>query len=140
MSNNNVSKILLLTCTALHDAIGKDHRDIIHCFMNTPGTDFTLKNSRGFNVLHHAALKGNSYAVGKLLSKCRQLVDVKKDDGFAAIHLAGLNGHFMVVESLIQEGQAEIDIRNNRKQTALTLAAAQGHCGLVELLVSKGGK
>jgi E3 ubiquitin-protein ligase mind-bomb len=45
--------------TALHDAIGKDHRDIIHFFVNTPGTDFTLKNNRGFNVLHHAALKGN---------------------------------------------------------------------------------
>ena len=28
--------------------------------VNYPTIDFTLRNKRGFNVLHHAALKGNN--------------------------------------------------------------------------------
>ena len=46
--------------TALHDAIGKEKQDIIEGLINFPSIDFTLKNKRGFNVLHHAALKGNN--------------------------------------------------------------------------------
>jgi len=40
-------------------------------------------------------------AVHKILTKARQLVDVKKDDGFAALHLAALNGHLRTAETLI---------------------------------------
>jgi E3 ubiquitin-protein ligase mind-bomb len=90
-----------------------------------PGVDFTLKNKRGFNVLHHAALKGNNFATERLLGRTRQLVDVKKDDGFAALHLACLNGHRAVAETLLAQGQAEVDLRNNRKQTPLLLAVSQ---------------
>ena len=90
------------------------------------GTDFTLRNKRGFNVLHHAALKGKHVATKKLLSVARQLVDVKKDDGFSALHLAAINGHTDVVSILIRKGRADIDLRNNRNQTALLLAVSQG--------------
>ncbi|XP_022903103.2 E3 ubiquitin-protein ligase MIB2 [Onthophagus taurus] len=121
--------------TALHDAIGKDNYQVIDLLCSAPGTDFTLKNKRGFNVLHHAALKGKNQATKKLLSKARQLVDVKKDDGFSALHLAALNGHKDVVKTLIQIGQADIDLRNNRNQSALLLAVSQGHCGVIELLI-----
>jgi len=61
----------------------------------------------------------------KLLSKARQLVDVKKDDGFSALHLACLNGHYGVSKVLLEEGQAEIEITNHRKQTPLHLAVSQ---------------
>jgi len=100
--------------------------------------DFTLRNNRGFNVLHHAALKGNHYAIERLLSTARQLVDVKKDDGFSALHLACLNGHYGVTKALVEEGQADIEIRNNRKQTPLHLAVSQGYCGIVEFLIGQG--
>ncbi|KAH1024185.1 E3 ubiquitin-protein ligase MIB2 [Dendroctonus ponderosae] len=122
--------------TALHDAIGKDSLQIIELICTTPGVDFTLRNKRGFNVLHHAALKGKNAATKQLLHHARQLVDVKKDDGFSALHLAALNGHKDVVETLIKTGKAEIDLRNNRNQTALLLAVSQGHCDVIELLVS----
>ena len=46
--------------SALHDAIGKEKQDIIEGLINFPTIDFTLKIKRGFNVLHHAALKGNN--------------------------------------------------------------------------------
>ncbi|XP_067011890.2 E3 ubiquitin-protein ligase MIB2 [Anabrus simplex] len=122
--------------TALHDAIGKDSTEIIDLLCNVPGVDFTLKNKRGFNVLHHAALKGNNFATERLLARTRQLIDVKKDDGFAALHLACLNGHRAVAETLLAQGQAEVDLRNNRKQTPLLLAVSQGHCSVIELVVS----
>lgn len=124
--------------TALHDAIGKDNLEILDLLVNYPGIDFTLKNKRGFNVLHHAALKGNNTATEKILQKCRQIVDMKKDDGFAPLHLAALNGHRDVTNTLLATGQADIEIRNNRQQTPLLLAVSQGHAGLMELLVSKG--
>ncbi|XP_071451950.1 E3 ubiquitin-protein ligase MIB2 [Hetaerina americana] len=125
--------------TALHDAIGKESLEIIDMLCHVPGVDFTLKNKRGFNVLHHAALKGNNFATERLLSQARQLVDVKKDDGFAALHLSALNGHRAVAETLLVQGQADVDLRNNRKQTPLLLAISQGHCSVVELLISSGG-
>ena len=46
--------------TALHDAIGKDNKEIVEMLVAHPGIDFTLRSKRGFNVLHHAALKGNN--------------------------------------------------------------------------------
>ncbi|XP_060518336.1 E3 ubiquitin-protein ligase MIB2 isoform X2 [Cylas formicarius] len=122
--------------TALHDSIGKDNHQAIELLCSAPAVDFTLRNKRGFNVLHHAALKGKNIATQKLIMHARQLVDVKKDDGFAALHLAALNGHKDVVETLVRQGQADIDLRNNRNQTALLLAVSQGHSGVIELLVN----
>jgi len=100
------------------------------------GIDLTLKNNRGFNVLHHAALKGNNAAMEKLLSFARQLVNIKKDDGFAALHLACLNGHRAVAETLLLQGNGDVNLRNNKKQTPLLLAVSQGHSAVVELLIS----
>ncbi|XP_038075224.1 E3 ubiquitin-protein ligase MIB2-like isoform X1 [Patiria miniata] len=124
--------------TALHDAIAKNCKDIIDMLTEVDGADFTLTNQRGFNVIHHAALKGNHYATEKLVVKARQLVNLKKDDGFSALHLAALNGHGDVAEALIAKGQADIDIQNNRKQTPLLLTVGQGHTAALERLVSKG--
>uniref|UniRef100_A0A1Y1NC46 RING-type E3 ubiquitin transferase n=1 Tax=Photinus pyralis TaxID=7054 RepID=A0A1Y1NC46_PHOPY len=121
--------------TALHDAIGKDSYQVIELLCTAASTDFTLKNKRGFNVLHHAALKGKNFATRKLLAQARQLVDTKKDDGFSALHLAALNGHRDVVDTLIRIGQADIDLRNNRNQSALLLSVSQGHCSVIELLI-----
>ncbi|XP_034052266.1 E3 ubiquitin-protein ligase MIB2 isoform X2 [Gymnodraco acuticeps] len=124
--------------TPLHDAIAKDFRNIIEILVLVPNIDFTQQNHRGFNLLHHAALKGNKLATEKILGRARQLVDVKKEDGFSALHLAALNNHRDVAEILVKEGRCEINIRNNRNQTALQLAVTQGHTDLVQLLVSEG--
>ncbi|KAM4610555.1 E3 ubiquitin-protein ligase MIB2 isoform 1-T1 [Polymixia lowei] len=124
--------------TPLHDAIAKDFRNIIDILAVVPNIDFTQQNNRGFNLLHHAALKGNKLATEKILARARQLVDVKKDDGFSALHLAALNNHHDVAEILIKEGRCEVNIRNNRNQTPLQLAVMQGHSELVQLLVADG--
>ncbi|XP_064156928.1 E3 ubiquitin-protein ligase MIB2 isoform X4 [Anguilla rostrata] len=124
--------------TPLHDAIAKDFRAIIEILTVVPNIDFTQQNNRGFNLLHHAALKGNKLAMEKILARARQLVDVKKEDGFSALHLAALNNHRDVAEILIKEGRCDVNIRNNRNQTPLQLAVTQGHAELVQLLVSEG--
>ncbi|TKS77201.1 E3 ubiquitin-protein ligase MIB2 [Collichthys lucidus] len=124
--------------TPLHDAIAKDFRNIIEILVLVPNIDFTQQNHRGFNLLHHAALKGNKLATEKILARARQLVDVKKEDGFSALHLAALNNHRDVAEILIKEGRCDINIRNNRNQTPLQLAVTQGHIDLVQLLVAEG--
>ncbi|XP_075948831.1 E3 ubiquitin-protein ligase MIB2 isoform X2 [Anarhichas minor] len=124
--------------TPLHDAIAKDFRNIIEILVLVPNIDFTQQNHRGFNLLHHAALKGNKLATEKILGRARQLVDVKKEDGFSALHLASLNNHRDVGEILVKEGRCDINIRNNRNQTPLQLAVTQGHTELVQLLVSEG--
>ena len=46
--------------TALHDGIGKESKEIVEMLVSCATIDLTLRNKRGFNVLHHAALKGNS--------------------------------------------------------------------------------
>uniref|UniRef100_A0A4W5KIA0 E3 ubiquitin-protein ligase MIB2 n=1 Tax=Hucho hucho TaxID=62062 RepID=A0A4W5KIA0_9TELE len=89
--------------TPLHDAIAKDFRNIIEILVVVPNIDFTQQNNRGFNLLHHAALKGNKLATEKILARARQLVDVKKEDGFSALHLAALNNHRDVAEILVKE-------------------------------------
>uniref|UniRef100_A0A8C7H6A1 E3 ubiquitin-protein ligase MIB2 n=1 Tax=Oncorhynchus kisutch TaxID=8019 RepID=A0A8C7H6A1_ONCKI len=124
--------------TPLHDAIAKDFRNIIEILVVVPNIDFTQQNHRGFNLLHHAALKGNKLATEKILARARQLVDVKKEDGFSALHLASLNNHRDVAEILVKEGRCDVNIRNNRNQTPLQLAVTQGHGDLVQLLVVEG--
>ncbi len=125
--------------TALHDAIGKDSGEILVMLASVPGCDFSLKNNRGFNALHHAALKGNNLAVEKILERSRQLVDVRKDDGFTALHLAALNGHVLIARTLFCLGHCRLDAKTNRGQTALMLAAAHAHASVVDLLVRADG-
>ena len=49
--------------TVLHDAIAKDFIEIVEVLVNFRGVDLSIKNKRGFNCLHHAALKGNARLV-----------------------------------------------------------------------------
>ncbi|XP_038603316.1 E3 ubiquitin-protein ligase MIB2 [Tachyglossus aculeatus] len=124
--------------TPLHCAISADAKGIIELLTEVPNVDFTVPNHQGFNLLHHAALKGNRLAVKKILARARQLVDAKKADGFSALHLAALNNHLEVAEILIKEGRCDVNIRTNRNQSPLHLAVIQGHLRLVPLLVSAG--
>ena len=106
--------------------------------------DFTIKNKRGFNALHYAALKGNLAATKSILSNASEtldhngsrLIDLKKDDGYTALHLACLNGHKHVASYLI-ENNANLEAADNRGQTVLHSAVHQGQAAIVELLLSK---
>ena len=45
--------------TPLHDAIAKERNEIVKLLIDA-GADLKIPNDRGFNALHHGALKGNS--------------------------------------------------------------------------------
>ncbi|XP_040581824.1 E3 ubiquitin-protein ligase MIB2 isoform X1 [Lepeophtheirus salmonis] len=122
--------------TALHEAMVLNNTSIIELLVNYPKTDFRLKNSRDFNCLQFAALKGNTTALKSILVKARQLAEVKKSDGFSPLHLAALNGHYSIVKILLKVGKCSVDIFDNRGQNPLHLASGQGHAAIVELLVN----
>ncbi|XP_042807580.1 E3 ubiquitin-protein ligase MIB2 isoform X4 [Panthera leo] len=126
--------------TPLHCAIsaGAGASGIVEVLTEVPGIDVTATNSQGFTLLHHAALKGHTLAVRKILARARQLVDAKKEDGFTALHLAALNNHREVIQILIREGRCDVNVRNRQLQSALHLAVQQAHAGLVPLLVDAG--
>ena len=48
--------------TGLHDIISKKPQtnEIIDLILSSPTIDLLIKNKRGFNPIHHAALKGNA--------------------------------------------------------------------------------
>jgi E3 ubiquitin-protein ligase mind-bomb len=50
--------------TALHDIIGKEvgkeSKQIIDMLLATPSINLSIRNKRGFNILHYASLKGNA--------------------------------------------------------------------------------
>uniref|UniRef100_A0A8C5SUI3 E3 ubiquitin-protein ligase MIB2 n=1 Tax=Laticauda laticaudata TaxID=8630 RepID=A0A8C5SUI3_LATLA len=117
--------------TPLHYAIIADFKCIIETLTEVPGIDFTIQNQQGFNLLHHAALKGNKLAIKKILARARQLVDAKKDDGFTALHLAALNNHKEVAEILIKE------VNGGRNYWDVNRQWVPVH-EMVQLLVSEG--
>ena len=45
--------------TPLHDAIAKERNEIVKLLIDA-GADLRIPNDRGFNALHHGALKGNA--------------------------------------------------------------------------------
>ena len=74
--------------TVLHDAIAKDFIEIVEVLVNFRSVDLAIKNKRGFNCLHHAALKGNARSVaiferekGKVGEGGRGLVFEEREEG-----------------------------------------------------------
>ncbi|XP_039257822.2 E3 ubiquitin-protein ligase MIB1-like [Styela clava] len=144
-----VRKLLELGChaslqdaegdTPLHDAVTKKRDDMLG-FLLGANADVTVTNNNGFNVLHHAALRGNPSAMRTILSKLTRpwIVDEKKDDGYTALHLAALNNHLEVAELLVQLGHSNLDIQNVNLQTPLHLAVERQHSQIVRLLVREG--
>ncbi len=95
--------------TPLHDAISKKRDDMVQLLVQGDA-DVTVTNSNGFNVLHHAALRGNMGAMKLILShlppSCS--VNLPKDDGFSALHLAALNNHLEVSQLLLAHVSANV--------------------------------
>lgn len=127
--------------TVLHDAIAKDFIEIVEVLVNFRGVDLSIKNKRGFNCLHHAALKGNARAASLIAQKCPDLLNVVKEDGFSALHLASLNGHHNVVQCLVEARPgSDVNLRNGRQQTPLLLAVDKRHVTIAKLLLDNGAE
>uniref|UniRef100_UPI00358FD0BB E3 ubiquitin-protein ligase MIB2 isoform X2 n=1 Tax=Myxine glutinosa TaxID=7769 RepID=UPI00358FD0BB len=124
--------------TPLHLAISRKRSESITALLELPSLDLSCKNRHGFNLLHHASLKGCLIAVQGILGRARQLVNVQKDDGYSSLHLAVLNNHCAVVEVLLAEDHSDLNLQTCAKKTPLHLAASEGHTSMVQLLVMAG--
>ncbi|XP_033097859.1 E3 ubiquitin-protein ligase MIB2-like [Anneissia japonica] len=126
--------------TPLHMAINKDYEKTQELLINSPKIDFTISNFRGFNALHHAALRGSAKAVEMIVEQPagKRLVDQKKKDGFTALHVAVVNDHVEVAKVLINKGEANLEVKNNRGATPLMSAVEEFHQTSVEVLVESG--
>ena len=143
--------------TPLHEAIVKDCNEITNMLCSlaenvdegissipNPRPEFTVKNKRGFNALHYAALKGNLAATKSILHSAAsnvnddgdscKLIDIQKDDGYTALHLACLNGHRTVAAFLIEK-DSNLEVTDNRGQTVLHSAVHQGQAAIIEMLL-----
>ena len=49
--------------TVLHEALYKNHNDVVDILLACPRLDFSVINKRSFTVLHMAAYKGNVESV-----------------------------------------------------------------------------
>lgn len=124
--------------TPLHDAIGTGNIEIASLLIDFPSVNMTIMNNRGFNVLHHACLKGKDLIVERIISRRPDMVNMAKGDGFTALHLAANNGHYRVAKTLIMKGVCSLNVRNTKGETPLLLATFFGHWDIVELLVEAG--
>ncbi|XP_072016156.1 E3 ubiquitin-protein ligase MIB2-like [Amphiura filiformis] len=125
--------------TPMMTAIESEDESTIDVLADHPRVDFTIKNNKGFNSIHHAAFKGSAYATQRMASKCSQrVIEEKKFDGFTAMHLAAINDHADVARALVQRGNADINCRNNKRETPLHLACNEGNNSTIEYLVNAG--
>ncbi|XP_072035840.1 E3 ubiquitin-protein ligase MIB2-like [Amphiura filiformis] len=127
-----------LANTPVFLAIDTNNNEIIDMMFQHGMTNFSVMNGKGFNALHHAALKGNVHATRRILEKSRALANAKKPDGFTALHIAAVNDHYEVIKVLIDVGHCDLAVRDNDQMTALHIAAMQQNHPSIQLLVNRG--
>lgn len=122
----------------LHDAIEKDNKEAIDALMEAPALNLQLRNKKGFNMLQLACLRGNAYAVEKILQRERRGVDDLMLGEFSALQIAVTNDHVECARLVIVEGKASLDVQGSQGLTALHLACNEAYPRSVELLISYG--
>ncbi|KAL8578225.1 hypothetical protein ACOMHN_040986 [Nucella lapillus] len=122
----------------LHDAIGKDNKEAIDSLMEAPALDLQTLNRKGFNMLQLACLRGNVYAVEKILQRDRTGVDDLMLGEFSALQIAITNDHVECARLVIVEGKASLDTKGSQGLTALHLACNEAYPRSLELLVTYG--
>lgn len=122
----------------LHDAIRLGHGEIAEYLIKCERFNFAITNGAGFNVLHLAAINGDTFITEKIIEAAPQLVNQQKADGFTALHIACINGHRDVAEVLIEKGGAIIEIKTQKKKTPLMVAVQWAKFCAMELLILKG--
>ena len=109
--------------TVLHDAIAKDFADIVELLINFREVDLSIKNKRGFNCLHHAALKGNirSVQIHDTVTNCMYVWILRR--GWAPGRKAAATTPFYkrVMERV--GGEVDLSIKNKRGFNCLHHAA-----------------
>ena len=136
--NININVTDCFEDTALHEAIVRASEGIIDSLCSHPDINFGLVNQRDFNTFQYAALKGNTYAMKKILEYGGyQFAHIPKKDGFTPLHISSLNGHLKAVSLLLHKANVDLLIKDNRGQNSLYCATHQGHADIIVELIKK---
>nr|KAG5706472.1 hypothetical protein BaRGS_032865 [Batillaria attramentaria] len=120
----------------LHDAIEKDHKEALDVLMEAPRLDLQNRNRKGFNMLQLACLRGNAYAVEKIVQRDRRHINDLMGGEFNALMIAVTNDHVECARLLIAEGNASLDMKGAEGLTALHLSCNEAYPRSVELLLN----
>ncbi|CAH1392142.1 unnamed protein product [Nezara viridula] len=121
--------------TPLFKAVKGGNQEIA-CHLLYKGADFSILDSEGATLLHHAAHKGMTKFLQQLLEK--QKVDPlsKDSSGQLPLHMACSGGHVDIVKILLACNGGQVDcIADESKYTPLHEAAFWGRKKVVKFLL-----
>ncbi|XP_008476539.1 E3 ubiquitin-protein ligase MIB2-like [Diaphorina citri] len=122
--------------TPMHDAVAKGFEEIQLLLLSHPEVNLYLENSKGFNILNYAVLRGNMKVTEKILALNRNLATVPKtSDGFTPLHVACFNDHIEIVELLVEKYKVNINALDLKKRTPLMAAVGQGQTSVINYLM-----
>ena len=108
--------------TYLHLAAKGRHEEVV-CFLMNNGYSSQKKNYRGqsplfFTVGGHLPIYVCVGRLIRLLTPCREGINLQDDDGHTALHIAVQHGQYMLINELVCRG-ANITIQNKKGRTVL---------------------
>jgi len=126
---------------SIHDAAAYGDGIAVRCFL-LRGGDVCEIDSKGYTVLHSAAVSGNTALMEFLLSKG---LDVNAKAGIyglckTPLHVATMQDRYQSVRFLLEHGADTEAISDpcNSNSTALHIAAQHGRVSIGELLIDHG--
>jgi ankyrin repeat protein len=122
-------------CTALHHAATDGDLSSITLLLKA-GSATHIVTSRGFNVLHCAAMFGHADAVSLLMDRTSGQLNVPSQSGWSALHLAAFRGYPAVVAALVSRTDVDVNERLFDKSTALHIAAITGKVAVLQTLLT----
>ncbi len=125
--------------TPFHEAAAKDASasfcQLLHSFRGNPA----IRNKKGFNSAHLAAMKGSAVALEAILDLDPSLGHSAKADGIAPMHLACLNGRVEASKVILRKGGEDLVMaRDKTGRTPLHHACARGFYAIAEMLLHNG--
>ena len=115
--------------TALHEALIKNHVDVVRLLMEHGETDPNPQNTYGNTALHEALIK-NHVDVVRLLMEHGETdpnIHYKPGEGYTTLHHAAHGNRVEVVRLLMEHGETDPNIQKKFGYTALRVAASQKH-------------
>ncbi|XP_046559442.1 ankyrin repeat domain-containing protein 50-like [Haliotis rubra] len=118
-------------------AAGRGHRDVVELLVNQ-GTDVSLVDNDGNNILHHACREGHRETVEFVLSLDGVDINSKEWRSRTPVMEAAERGHRHVVELLVSKG-ADVSLVDNDCNNILHHACREGDRKTVDFLLSLDG-
>ena len=121
--------------TALHSSAQSGNYDLFKYFAGLI-SDVYLKDIRGLNCLHVAAIEGHLNLCKTLVTKYKFDVNIANNDGGTALHASAQSGNYDLFK-YIAGMVGDVYLKDIRGLNCLHVAASKGHLNLCKTLVTK---